>query len=357
MSLETEVHPCGGSLPLQSSGRQLCLISCQAGQFDIFAGSSGKPDRRLASRIAVPGVRGLRKSRAYDSTHHLIKSSHHLSCESNLPLEDRALRPRPARSEFTRSEYERPARHGSKINGWPVPNLLLYRIGWFNGVADSAVEGKLYKGQGMLLAGDALVCCWFDGQCAVVLQCLQLAGWGASEPAGQGGGLWHWLCWGKNPNMHTPRQTPRYISFGSLRCSLMVLRLVLVAGLLGISWAEERKLEVTESQGFAAGQTGEYFRYKHIFHKKPSGEDFQHAQKVAEEVRCIVCAKILASLLAKARSFSEDDIADVLEGNTEYDRTGDPVTDQMLKHKRGCNKHFKEGRWQPPAPTAPMHPT
>ena len=88
--------------------------------------------------------------------------------------------------EFTRSEYERPARHGSKINGWPVPNLLLYRIGWFNGVADSAVEGKLYKGQGMLLAGDALVCCWFDGQCAVVLQCLQLASWGASEPAGQG---------------------------------------------------------------------------------------------------------------------------------------------------------------------------
>lgn len=122
----------------------------------------------------------------------------------------------------------------------------------------------------------------------------------------------------------------------------MVLRLVLVAGLLGIPWAEERKLEVTESQGFAAGQTGEYFRYKHIFHKKPSGEDFQHAQKVAEEVRCVVCAKILASLLAKARSFSEDDIADVLEGNAEYDRSGDPVTDQMLKHKRGCNKHFKD---------------
>ncbi|CAE7218203.1 SCLY [Symbiodinium sp. CCMP2456] len=136
----------------------------------------------------------------------------------------------------------------------------------------------------------------------------------------------------------------------------MVLRLVLVAGLLGIPWAEERKLEVTESQGFAAGQTGEYFRYKHIFHKKPSGEDFQHAQKVAEEVRCIVCAKILASLLAKARSFSEDDIADVLEGNAEYDRTGDPVTDQMLKHKRGCNKHFKEGCWQLPVPAPPaMH--
>ncbi|CAE7502200.1 SCLY [Symbiodinium natans] len=88
--------------------------------------------------------------------------------------------------------------------------------------------------------------------------------------------------------------------------------------------------------------SSEYFRYKHIFHKKPSDEDFQHAQKVAEEVRCVVCAKIVASLLARARSFSEDDIADVLEGNVDYERTGDPVTDQMLKHKRGCNKHFKD---------------
>ncbi|CAE7728831.1 SCLY [Symbiodinium pilosum] len=120
--------------------------------------------------------------------------------------------------------------------------------------------------------------------------------------------------------------------------------MTMFAWLWTMPWAEERKIELTENQGFAAGQTGEYFRYKHIFHKKPSDEDFQHAQQVAEEVRCVVCAKILASLLGKARSFSEDDIADVLEGNTEYERTGDQVTDQMLKHKRGCNKHFKEGR-------------
>lgn len=55
-----------------------------------------------------------------------------------------------------------------------------------------------------------------------------------------------------------------------------------------------------------------------------------------------MCVHLLRSLLSRARSYSEDDIADVLEGNTDYERTGDAVEDQMLKHKKGCNKHFKD---------------
>lgn len=95
-------------------------------------------------------------------------------------------------------------------------------------------------------------------------------------------------------------------------------------------------------QGMAAGQSGEYFRYKHLYEKKPSEEDFANAQKVAGEIRCPVCAKIVESLMKKAKSFSEDDLADVLEGNAEYAPAGDPVTDQMNRHRKGCNKHFKD---------------
>ncbi|CAK8989770.1 Hypothetical protein (Fragment) [Durusdinium trenchii] len=134
--------------------------------------------------------------------------------------------------------------------------------------------------------------------------------------------------------------------FSSNHVFAMMMRLqlwpALVAwALLGVA-AEKREMEVTENKGYAAGQSGEYFRYKHLFYKKPTEEDFESAQKVAQEVRCAVCAQILKSLLGRARSYSEDDIADVIEGHVEYERTGDAVEDQMLKHKKGCNKHFKD---------------
>ena len=35
-------------------------------------------------------------------------------------------------------------------------------------------------------------------------------------------------------------------------------------------------------------------------------------------------------------SHCQDDIADVLEGNTEYDRTGDPVTEFWRQHDAVC---------------------
>eukprot|EP00930_Biecheleria_cincta_P055123 TRINITY_DN41485_c0_g1_i1.p1 TRINITY_DN41485_c0_g1~~TRINITY_DN41485_c0_g1_i1.p1 ORF type:complete len:241 (-),score=58.51 TRINITY_DN41485_c0_g1_i1:294-1016(-) len=95
-------------------------------------------------------------------------------------------------------------------------------------------------------------------------------------------------------------------------------------------------------QGMAAGQSGEYFRYKHLYEKKPTEADFENAQKVAGEIRCPVCKAIVESLMKKAKSFSEDDLADVLEGNADYVPTGDRVTDQMNKHRKGCNKHFKD---------------
>mmetsp|Transcript_94140 Transcript_94140/g.167442 ORF Transcript_94140/g.167442 Transcript_94140/m.167442 type:complete len:272 (+) Transcript_94140:44-859(+) len=97
-----------------------------------------------------------------------------------------------------------------------------------------------------------------------------------------------------------------------------------------------------QDQGYAAGTDGLYFRYKHLMMEKPKEEDLDSARKVAGEIRCAVCEKTLESLLRKAKTFSEDDIADVLEGDTEYVKTGDAVHDKMMKHKKGCNKHFKD---------------
>lgn len=98
----------------------------------------------------------------------------------------------------------------------------------------------------------------------------------------------------------------------------------------------------SRKRGFAVGLTGEFFRYKHLFYKQPSDEDRNEAVDIAAYLRCDVCAAVVGSLVAQAKSFSEDDLADVLEGNTDYEPTGDEVTDRMLSHKKGCNKHFKD---------------
>lgn len=95
-------------------------------------------------------------------------------------------------------------------------------------------------------------------------------------------------------------------------------------------------------RGFAVGLTGEFFRYKHLYYKQPSEEDRETAVEVATALRCDVCAAIVGSLVAQAKSFGEDDLADVLEGNVDHEPTGDEVTDRMLSHKKGCNKHFKD---------------
>lgn len=110
----------------------------------------------------------------------------------------------------------------------------------------------------------------------------------------------------------------------------------------GITKEMEDQDEFNRKQGYAAGVTGEYFRYKHVFHKQPSDKDRDEAIRVGTLIRCDACVAIVESLLQRASSLSEDGIADALEGNVEYERTGDPVTDRMLEHKRGCNKHFKD---------------
>mmetsp|Transcript_119791 Transcript_119791/g.339505 ORF Transcript_119791/g.339505 Transcript_119791/m.339505 type:complete len:249 (-) Transcript_119791:58-804(-) len=107
--------------------------------------------------------------------------------------------------------------------------------------------------------------------------------------------------------------------------------------------AEFEELEkANRNRGYAAGISGEFFRYKHIFHKQPSLKDKDEAFEAVPKIRCDVCAAIVGSLVAKAKSFSEDDISDVLEASTDYEETGDLVTDRMLQHKKGCNKHFKD---------------
>lgn len=98
----------------------------------------------------------------------------------------------------------------------------------------------------------------------------------------------------------------------------------------------------TPHKGFALGLTGEYFRYKHMYYKKPSEDDRDEALRLALGLRCDVCTVVVGSLMGKAKGLTEDDLADVLEGNADYELTGEPVTDRMLEHKKGCNKHFKD---------------
>merc|ERR1711924_5365 len=90
------------------------------------------------------------------------------------------------------------------------------------------------------------------------------------------------------------------------------------------------------------GTGTEFFRYKYLFNKGPTVADRDEALNVAGKIRCDVCRVILSSLASKAVGHSEDDLADALEGNVDSPLTGDNVHDQMLKHKKGCNKHFKD---------------
>jgi len=96
------------------------------------------------------------------------------------------------------------------------------------------------------------------------------------------------------------------------------------------------------NKGLALGQYGEFYRYMHVFHNKPSDEDRVEALRVADWIRCDVCFVISKGLIAKADDLSEDAIAEILEGHTEYPKSGEKVKDQMLQHKKGCQKHFKD---------------
>merc|ERR1719478_1709861 len=91
------------------------------------------------------------------------------------------------------------------------------------------------------------------------------------------------------------------------------------------SIGEMEQEEAAKKRGYAMGVTGEFFRYKHLYHKAPKEADRDEAMRVASKVRCDVCTAIVGSLVKKAKSFSEDDLADMLEGNADYELTGEPV--------------------------------
>jgi hypothetical protein len=99
---------------------------------------------------------------------------------------------------------------------------------------------------------------------------------------------------------------------------------------------------IDHNKGYAHGQTGEYFRYKHMYHHKPSEKDRHEAVDLARGLRCEVCEVILTSLVNKVKAFTEDSLADILEADVDYEPTGEYIDDRMLEHKKGCNKHFKD---------------
>merc|ERR1719487_2702551 len=78
------------------------------------------------------------------------------------------------------------------------------------------------------------------------------------------------------------------------------------------SEAEKEVEDAARERGYAMGVTGEFFRYKHLYHKAPKEADRDEAMRVASKVRCEVCTAIVGSLVKKAQSLSEDDLADML---------------------------------------------
>eukprot|EP00397_Hematodinium_sp_SG-2012_P052026 GEMP01061299.1.p1 GENE.GEMP01061299.1~~GEMP01061299.1.p1 ORF type:complete len:168 (+),score=26.28 GEMP01061299.1:303-806(+) len=75
---------------------------------------------------------------------------------------------------------------------------------------------------------------------------------------------------------------------------------------------------------------------------QPSAENEDRALRLANEIRCEVCEWLLRSMLSRVKIFTEDVLYDMLEGNEEYEMTGNPIVDNVLKRKKGCQKHFKD---------------
>merc|ERR1719253_846741 len=57
--------------------------------------------------------------------------------------------------------------------------------------------------------------------------------------------------------------------------------------------ARKDHMEASQKEGVALGVTGEFFRYKHIFHKQPTEEDRDQARDVGKKLRCEVCTAIV----------------------------------------------------------------
>lgn len=87
-------------------------------------------------------------------------------------------------------------------------------------------------------------------------------------------------------------------------------------------------------------------RYKHIKPEVPiKDEDQETALAMSEDLKCEACKEILKSLLRKARSFTEDDLLDLLEGDIDEDRLAQCNSAherQVELRRKGCNKHFKD---------------
>jgi len=87
-------------------------------------------------------------------------------------------------------------------------------------------------------------------------------------------------------------------------------------------------------------------RYKHIKPEVPiKDEDQETALAMSEDLKCEACKEVLKSLLRKAKSFTEDDLLDLLEGDSDEDRVAAAKSAherQVELRRKGCNKHFKD---------------
>lgn len=106
----------------------------------------------------------------------------------------------------------------------------------------------------------------------------------------------------------------------------------------------------TVDDGFIGGKEGDWSRYIHMRADKfgntigITDADRQLAAKIADDVKCPACEALLERMVGRAKYKTEDGIMDVFENDTIPDwKVGqDAQVDQMMRDRKGCNKHFKD---------------
>merc|ERR1712146_524519 len=110
-------------------------------------------------------------------------------------------------------------------------------------------------------------------------------------------------------------------------------------------WIKEIKGEFSHGERMR-GVGSEFQRYVTTrTGKAPTDEDVTESLRMGLDVRCEACVVILKGLLSKAKTYSEDNVIEQLDGelgDLPDDPNIEPQLYHVMKHKVGCNKHFKD---------------
>lgn len=100
-----------------------------------------------------------------------------------------------------------------------------------------------------------------------------------------------------------------------------------------------------DTPAVVGGVAGEFYRYKHqTAYEKPTDDNRIVSLRMASDIKCRACEVLVESLVNKTNSKSEDRIMDQFDGDLKEKpvSTGNEQVDRVNKHRRACNKHFKD---------------